>query len=279
MKKGIMVPFFTEIDMFRRLDLIKQAGFTSFMLSMDPAHEKFTAPLDQVVNYCNQIGLTIACGHAAYKDPDINTFWLEGPEGDAMEAQYTNDLFVAAKHNIKTVVYHMHFELSAPLSMVGIERLARMTKIAEQLGVNIAVENLYKYDELEFIFKHISSPNLGMCYDTGHENFLTPNANFINKYGHLLKACHIHDNDGITDQHKTPFSGSINWNNIAKGFAKANAIALESEVRIYRPAGKDKVTESELLELLKHEYAALSQFEQLVQKYKLAMQTNNKNKE
>jgi len=279
MDKGIMVPFFTEIPMLRRLDLIKEAGFTTFMLSLDPAHEKFTAPLREVVEHCTKIGLKISCGHAAYKDPDINTFWYEGAEGDAMEMQYTNDLLTAAKYNIKTVVFHMHFETSAPLSMVGIERLKRITKVAERLGVHIAVENLYQYDELGFIFSHIHSPNLGMCYDTGHENFLTPNADFIFKFGNRLKSSHIHDNDGITDQHKTPFTGNIDWDRIAQGFAKANPIALEAEVRIYRLEGKTQVTESELLLLLRREYLALTQFEKMVEHHKAARKTSVSNKE
>lgn len=172
----------------------------------------------------------------------------------------------------------MHFETSAPLSEVGIERLKRMTKVAEELGVNIAVENLYKYDELGYIFDHISSKNLGMCYDTGHENFLTPGADFILKYGDRLKACHIHDNDGKTDQHKTPFTGVIDWDNLAKGFAKANAIALESEVRVYRPEGVQKVSEEQFLALIKREFEALSKFEKMVEKQKNAQKSYQLNR-
>lgn len=38
MKKGIMIPFFTEISMNTRLDLMKKAGFDTFMISLDKNH-------------------------------------------------------------------------------------------------------------------------------------------------------------------------------------------------------------------------------------------------
>ncbi|HHU59736.1 TPA: sugar phosphate isomerase/epimerase [bacterium] len=262
---GIMVPFFTEISMKRRLELIKEAGFTTFMLSLDPAHEKFTASLGKIVDHCNKIGLKIVCGHAPYKDPDVNDFWLEGEAGDLIEKEFTKVLYTAHEYGVSTVVYHLHFENEVSVSMSGIERLKRMVAIAERLNVNIAVENLYKYDELGYIFDHIKSDNLGMCYDCGHENFLTPNADFIFKYGDRLMSTHIHDNNGLQDQHKTPFTGSIDWENIAKGLANANNVSLEAEVRIYRPEGKDKITEEELLELLKKEYSAMKRLATMVE--------------
>lgn len=263
MKKGIMLPFFTEIKMEKLLDLIRKAGFTTFMLTLDSNYEKLTAPLNQVIDYCKKIELEVQVGHAGYKDPDVNNFWIEGKAGDKIESEYIKTLKKASKFGIRTVVYHLHFKNNMPLSLIGIERIKRMKKIAEELNVNIAIENLYKYDELEFIFNNIKSKNLGMCYDSGHENFLTPSADFLFKYGNRLMATHIHDNDGKTDQHKTPFTGTIDWNKLAKGYALANEISLESEVRIYKPE-RGSITERELFDLLKKEYIALERFEKMI---------------
>ena len=61
-----MTPLFTEIDIKDRLDIIKEVGFNTFMISLDRSYEKWTAPIEDIVDYCKQIGLEIHCGHAPY---------------------------------------------------------------------------------------------------------------------------------------------------------------------------------------------------------------------
>lgn len=263
-KIGIMVPFFTEINMKDRLRLMKEAGFNSFMMSIDRNHEKFTDKLENIVEYCKELGLEIGSAHAPYKDPDVNEFWKEGVAGDEIEKIYFESLEFAKNHNIKTVVYHLHFENNYKLSEVGIKRLERMTAFAENHNINIAVENLYSYDEIDYIFSKISSPNLGFCYDTGHENFLTPNSDVIFKHGNRLKALHLNDNDGKTDQHATIFTGTVNWDKIASGLAQANQINLDAEIRIHRPIGVEKVNEEQMLNLYKKEFNALVKLNELI---------------
>jgi|AntRauTorcE11897_2_1112592.scaffolds.fasta_scaffold00016_82 sugar phosphate isomerase/epimerase len=264
MKKGIIVPFFEEISFNKRLELMKKAGFSTLMISFDVGHEKFTAPLEQTINLCKQHNLQINTAHAPYKEPDVNNFWLPGEKGEELKREYIKYINLASKHNIKTVVYHLHFMNDYELTDIGINRLNEMVKFAEKHNVNVAIENLYSYKELDYIFSKIKSKNLGFCFDSGHENFLTPKADFLNKHGNKLHALHLHDNDGYTDQHKTPFSGTINWDNIAKGLASANEVNLDSEVKLKRPNNKTKVTEEELLSLLKKEYLALQKLEKIV---------------
>ncbi len=52
----------------------------------------------------------------------------------------------------------------------------------------------------------------GLCLDTGHLNLLKLDCRcYIPILGNRIKALHIHDNDGMTDQHKAPYTGTINW--------------------------------------------------------------------
>lgn len=274
-KIGIMVPFFTEISMKRRLELMKEAGFTSFLMSLDRNHEKYTDTLENIVKYCNEIGLEIGSAHAPYKDPDVNAFWTNSPEGDEIEKTYMESLQFAKDHNIKTVVFHLHFKNSAPLNKHGITRLLRMVEFAEKHNINIAVENLYKYDELDYIFSNIKSNNIGFCYDTGHENFLTPNSNIIYKYPDKLMALHLNDNDGINDLHSTIYTGTVNWNHIIPGLAAANKVNLDAEIRIYRPNNQTQIDEKTLLALYKTEFEALSVLEKDIRKHKQNLQTQD----
>ncbi len=72
---------------------------------------------------------------------------------------------------------------------------------------------------MDAIFKNVQSDKLGFCFDSGHWNVFTPKADLLSLYGHKLKAVHLHDNDGIDDWHALPFSGRIDWNDIAAKLA------------------------------------------------------------
>ena len=53
----------------------------------------------------------------------------------------------------------------------------------------------------------------GLCLDTGHLNLLHKNVtNYIHTVGKRLAALHMHDNDGVSDQHLMPFVGKFRWN-------------------------------------------------------------------
>lgn len=61
---------------------------------------------------------------------------------------------------------------------------------------------------------------LASCMDTGHtnkamrfDNNPTP-GDAIRQIGKSITALHLHDNNGLTDQHKIPFTGSINWKDV-----------------------------------------------------------------
>lgn len=53
----------------------------------------------------------------------------------------------------------------------------------------------------------------GLCLDTGHLNLLHRNIyTYVSLLGKRIKALHIHDNDGVSDQHLMPFVGTFRWN-------------------------------------------------------------------
>lgn len=57
----------------------------------------------------------------------------------------------------------------------------------------------------------IDSDHVGFCYDSGHENAFTPDADYLDSYADRLFAMHLHDNDGHHDQHRLPFTGTVDW--------------------------------------------------------------------
>ena len=55
----------------------------------------------------------------------------------------------------------------------------------------------------------------GFCLDTGHMNLIKQDPRkFIPIIGHRLKALHLHDNSGVIDEHKAPYTGTIVWKDV-----------------------------------------------------------------
>lgn len=114
---------------------------------------------------------------------------------------------------------------------------------AEKCDVIIALENqwtpLNHSSILLKVIEYFNSPYLGLCYDSGHGNLsekgkFLPNdtivpilwddlgvpvkweENLLEKFAPYLVNCHLHDNNGILDNHQWPGTGTIDWNYICK---------------------------------------------------------------
>ena len=107
----------------------------------------------------------------------------------------------------------------------------------------ICTENMWNWDHKENhaieaacsspedFLKHIEEVNddyLQACVDVGHANMMsmvskttTPD-NMVRVLNKHVKCFHIHDNDGVHDNHKTPFTMSLNWDLLAKSISDIN---------------------------------------------------------
>ena len=139
------------------------------------------------------------------------------------------DLFNAI--GVKAAVLHCDSLLRYP-EMTLEEKRAKNKAALQQLldhirdtDMVICLENLSSKsivptaEDLLYFINELHSPNLGICLDTGHLN-LTDNKDqkaFIQKAGTHIKALHIADNEGKTDQHMMPFGcGSVNIREVIK---------------------------------------------------------------
>ena len=100
---------------------------------------------------------------------------------------------------------------------------------AERYGVTVCLENMPFKDQristMDYILRaveQVGSPNIAICFDTGHSNVfgrdLGEDARIAGKY---LKALHVHDNDGKSDRHMMPYTGTADWDSFIKGVADA----------------------------------------------------------
>ena len=123
-----------------------------------------------------------------------------------------------------------------------IRGLEALVPAAEKHGVTIALENAFSpisgVEALTKYVKHFSSPHLGICLDVGHANISYRTANkteetikldtiqrmndeFIFCDGRMEEAlkpfivvAHLHDNDGLSDTHDMPMTGTVDWREV-----------------------------------------------------------------
>ena len=197
------------IPMEEGCKLIKAAGFDGVMLFWSA--DQF----DSDVDLAGKNGLLIENVHAPFED--INCLWDNGVAGDECEGKLAQCIMGCSRFEISTAVLHVtQGDNPPPWNEIGLARLKRLTDLAQKAGVNLALENLRRPEYLDFIYGRISSPRLGFCYDSGHENCYTRGKDLLAKYGSKLMALHLHDNDGSADQHQIPGDGGIDWNGLTQ---------------------------------------------------------------
>ncbi|WP_457552752.1 sugar phosphate isomerase/epimerase family protein [Desulfobacula sp.] len=104
-------------------------------------------------------------------------------------------------------------------------------------GVKIAVENLLctpklvQMDQFDALFARYDFDFMGFCFDSGHGSLVSLDDPlfFAKRYKDRIIALHLQDTDGIApeliedglsvlkhDKHALPFTGVINWDELAK---------------------------------------------------------------
>ena len=108
--------------------------------------------------------------------------------------------------------------------------------------VKIAMENLLciplqeQIDQFDKLFAKYDFDFMGFCFDSGHASLTSLNDHliFANRYKNRIIALHLQDTDGIApelmnddlsvlkhDKHAPPFTGIINWDELAKVIAQS----------------------------------------------------------
>jgi sugar phosphate isomerase/epimerase len=103
--------------------------------------------------------------------------------------------------------------------------LDELEPAARTLGVRIAVENGQRtasWETLATLLGDYPPDFLGLCYDSGHGNMLADGLARLDALRDRLIAVHLHDNDGGSDQHRIPFTGTVSWDRLAQVLARSS---------------------------------------------------------
>src|SRR5690554_1043601 len=240
MKTGIHYWFGYPIAGEERLRLIKETGFDSVFLWWGDETSGSEGDKHKLPAMARAAGLEVETVHAPFER--TNLIWTDSVDAESIVQRYTQCILDCAQHEIPTVVIHLtNGHTPPPPTQLGIDRIKYLVELAEQKQVNIALENLKVPEYLDFVFSNLDSNRLGFCYDSGHETCYSRGADLLTKYGSKLMALHLHDNDGVKDQHQIPGEGTINWESVAQkiksaGYPGPITLELVNEFSAYSQA-------------------------------------------
>lgn len=187
--------------------------------------------------HADALGLVISQTHGRL------TGYVGDPVRDAVTLENAR-LDLLAAHCLQAPVCVMHSvstsrvgPLVPPAAMrsLNLRMFHDILPYARAYGVKVALETFGdsprdgvidffgQADELLASYEAIANENgsdwLTLCIDTGHSNkamrFGQPTpANVIRLLGNRISVLHLNDNDTITDQHKLPLSGCIDWSDV-----------------------------------------------------------------
>ena len=205
-------------------------------------------------------GLTFMDSHAMFgKYLDLNCPVPEArPE---MLLRYKLQLQIINSMGIDTITMHLGNENTYPEYTLeeqtdAIKRsLDELLPMAEDLGITICIENIWSRintpENIWEIKNAFPTDALGFCYDAGHANLMdkgrnNPDSNphknwpdmqprwddkILEKMLPHVVNCHIHDNNGVTDQHLNLGCGNIDWDHISNLLRQAPRLkVIQSEV-------------------------------------------------
>ncbi|MFH1023227.1 MAG: sugar phosphate isomerase/epimerase family protein [Planctomycetota bacterium] len=111
---------------------------------------------------------------------------------------------------------------------------------ARNHNVRIAFEN-GDFAVLRGILSEYAPDFAGLCYDSGHGNLKPDGLDNLESLAERLVAIHLHDNDGASDQHKIPFTGTVDWNRFTRILSRSSynhCVSLEVSTRHAGIAGE-----------------------------------------
>lgn len=234
----------------RALEIAKEIGADAVDFSLE--HKDYRDPnciyskgdaavieyYKKIKAYADELGLTISQTHGK-----LPGFINVKEEDDALVENSRLDCLATATLGAPVCVIHNASSISQGanpdpelMHHLSFDMFTRILPYAKEYGVKVATETFgdaVEYQACDFFgqidefmkaYEDIKSIEeyrdyFTVCIDTGHSNKAmrynnpTP-GDVIRRVGSDIDVLHLNDNDTLTDQHKMPMTGTIDWDDV-----------------------------------------------------------------
>ncbi len=231
-KLGIVAEFVHNVPATENLELIKEAGFEAYFTGRYREKDVF-----ELKNKGDKLGLSCDFLHAPFAG--VNAMWQNGMDYLTVFQNIKTAIDAAAENGVPAVVVHLSSGWTPPeICDLGLSRYDALVEHAIKRNVTVAFENLRRLGNLAYMLdRYEKIPQVGFCYDNGHEHCFTEDLPFLELFGKRTVCTHLHDNTGIrkddptikNDNHFLPFDGDFDFPKMMK---RLNACGYEGTLML-----------------------------------------------
>lgn len=240
------------------VDILKDAGFDAIDYSFfdvqrcnpDVSDSEYKQRFTELRKYAEDKGLYFNQSHAPHPSSLADEVFTKRRFSELITA-LKNSSYLGVRNIIIHPLQHLRYytnENIETLYQMNLEFYARLIPYCEEYGITVCTENMWqcygdsnkiwdstcsKAEEFVRYVDGIGSKYVKACVDIGHTVLVGENpVKMIKMLGNRVAALHVHDNDGIRDEHTVPFHGIVKWNEVAKALKDigySGEITLETE--------------------------------------------------
>lgn len=231
-EKGERNPHVASLEYFHR------SGFDGMDVNLGgallPGHylsrEDWERGIREVAETAGKLQMEISQSHLPFynfADPGC-------PELEEKNRMFARMIRASGMLGVKWAVFHPGNAIDSVAGVKeskrrSVEFLKPYLELAEKYKVGIAVENLFVPHKLDKAYRYCFrveevcdlvdslEGNVGVCWDFGHANLIGDDqGDCLRMVGNRLKAVHVHDNNGLHDDHQIPFTHycTVEWEKV-----------------------------------------------------------------
>ena len=212
-KLGIYAGIGYPIPIEERIAKIKETGFDLICLDFEKEMEATETSWENQLKLADKYSLPVKEAHLT--GSGMSSIWQDCEEAKFVCNRLIEELRDLSELGIPVGVAHVTWGLGAvnAPNQNALDYFTKIAEAAEKYKVKLALENSVSDLHVRYVLDNIKSDYLGFCYDSGHENAFTKGADYLDSYSDRLFAMHLHDNNGIKDNHYPPFdiNGTVDW--------------------------------------------------------------------
>ena len=230
------------------LERIARAGFTHvhWCHHWNTDFIYSTHEIAQIAHWFKEYDLSLLNLHASHGQEKYWCSFLEYQRRAGVEL-VQNRIQMTAELGADVIIIHVPSSAGPEIRAEWLGPVRRsldeLVPFARQNGVRIAVENMESddFDMLTTLLDEYDPDVLGLCYDSGHGHIDGRGLDNLDRVKERLIAIHLHDNDSKDDQHKIPFTGTVDWERLSRIIAASPYDKCANlEVMIHNSGLKDE---------------------------------------